>query len=130
MKDSILAKASGLRRNSKAAELRLWSCLRGHRLQGLKFKRQMPIGRYIVDFVCIQHQLIIELDGGHHMLNKQYHEQRTLFLNTRGYRVCRFWNDDVLLKTEAVLEDIMRCLFLPPSPQPSPGGRGGYRWMG
>lgn len=115
MKDLLLTRAKGLRHNSTAAEHRLWSCLRGHRLQGFKFKRQMPIGGYIVDFVCIQHKLIIELDGGHHILNKQYDEQRTLFLNARGYKLCRFWNDDVLLKTEAVLEDIIRCLSLPPS---------------
>ena len=76
------------------------------RLLGLKFKRQKPIGPYIVDFICTERWLVIELDGGQHQLQTEYDQQRERYLETRGYRVLRFWNHQVLAKTEAVLEQI------------------------
>lgn len=120
--EDLSDKAKLLRQNSTDAENRLWFFIRAHRLNGYKFKRQVPIGNYIVDFVCIKQKLIVELDGGQHLLNSDYDKQRTFYLNKLGYRVLRFWNDEVLLKTEAVLENILKelenCAL--PSPHPSP----------
>nr|WP_315984985.1 endonuclease domain-containing protein [Pseudomonas mendocina] len=76
------------------------------RLLGLKFKRQKPIGPYIVDFICTERWLVIELDGGQHQLQTEYDQQRERYLESRGYRVLRFWNHQVLAETEAVLEQI------------------------
>jgi len=109
-KPNLLPHAKSLRKKSTDAEHRLWFRLRAHRLKGFKFKRQVPIGPYIADFICIQKKLIIELDGGQHLTNKIYDTTRTDFLNSSGYQVLRFWNDDVLLKTGDVLESIVRCL--------------------
>ncbi|MFC3909776.1 endonuclease domain-containing protein [Legionella dresdenensis] len=122
MKPDFLKRAKALRQASTDAESRLWLYLRAHRLEGFKFKRQVPIDNYIVDFVCMQQKLIVELDGGQHMLNQEYDEKRTLYLNSQGYRVLRFWNNDVLQQTGTVLEVILRALREEyfPSPQPSP----------
>jgi very-short-patch-repair endonuclease len=103
-------RAKLLRQNNTDAEQHLWFYLRAHRLQGYKFKRQVPIGHCIVDFICTQRKLIIELDGGQHILNKEYDETRTSYLNSLGYIVLRFWNDEVLLHIENVLESIFRFL--------------------
>ena len=89
------------------AEQKLWHHLRGKRLNGIKFRRQQTIGGYIVDFVSMEHRLIIELDGGQHSEQIEYDERRTAFLNAQGYRVLRFWNNEVLQQTEAVLEKII-----------------------
>jgi very-short-patch-repair endonuclease len=88
------------------AEKRLWYHLRAHRFGGVTFRRQTPIGRYIVDFVCHDAGLIIELDGGQHgTANTARRDmRRTAWLGTRGYKVLRFWNNDVLQNTEGVLE--------------------------
>ncbi len=83
--------------------------LRANRL-GYKFKRQVPIGRYIGDFACIEKRLIVELDGGQHLANQVYDEKRTLELNKRGFRVLRFWNDEVLRQTASVVEAIYLAL--------------------
>ncbi|KGP62206.1 hypothetical protein EP47_08925 [Legionella norrlandica] len=107
---NLVKQAKSLRQRSTDAEIHLWYYLRAHRLKGYKFKRQVPIGNYIVDFVCIQKKLIIELDGGQHLLNKEYDEERNIYLGSLGYRVLRFWNDEVLLRTEDVLENIVRYL--------------------
>ena len=122
----------GLRENAKTlrthmtdAEARLWYQLRAHRFMGLKFKRQKPIGRYIVDFVCLEQFLVIELDGGQHMEQAGRDRERDEYLCERGYRVLRFWNHQVLGEMEAVLERIR--LEVGPSPYagrpgPSPLG--------
>ena len=120
----MLDNAKALRGNQTDAEQRLWYHLRAHRFMGLKFKRQKPIGRYIVDFVCMEHRLIIELDGGQHAEQATYDRQRDAWLHGEGYRVLRFWNNDVLQELEGVLERIRGALFLVPSPQPSPRTRG------
>ncbi|CEG57670.1 endonuclease domain-containing protein [Legionella fallonii] len=106
-KIKTLKQVRSLRQKSTDAESYLWFYLRAHRLKGHKFKRQVPIGKYIVDFICQQNKLIIELDGGQHILNKEYDEARTAYLNSIGYKVLRFWNDEVLLKIEEVLEHII-----------------------
>ena len=87
----------------------------------LKFKRQKPIGRYIVDFVCLERKLIIELDGGQHAEQVQYDQHRDDWLRAQGYTVLRFWNNDVMQNFELVMEQIV--ISLSPSPSPA-GGRG------
>ncbi|QMV62605.1 endonuclease domain-containing protein [Pseudomonas berkeleyensis] len=102
----LLDNAKRLRLEMTDAEQRLWYYLRGHRFLGLKFKRQKPIGPYIVDFICTERWLAIELDGGQHQQQTEYDRQRERYLESRGYRVLRFWNHQVLAETEAVLEQI------------------------
>jgi very-short-patch-repair endonuclease len=87
---------------------------------GLKFKRQKPVGRYIVDFVCWEYRLIIELDGGPHSEDVAYDQQRDAWLRTQGYRVLRFWNNEVVQQLDAVLEQI-RIATLSPGPSPTSG---------
>ncbi len=96
-----------LKQNMTLAEQKLWGHLRGKQLNGIKFRRQQTIGGYIVDFVSMEHRLIIELDGGQHSEQIEYDERRKAFLNAQGYRVLRFWNNEVLQQTEAVLEKII-----------------------
>jgi very-short-patch-repair endonuclease len=81
----------------------------------LKFRRQTPIGPYIVDFVCLERELVVEIDGGQHMATAQRakDEERTRWLETQGFMVLRFWNDEVLNQMEAVLERILRACELP-----------------
>jgi very-short-patch-repair endonuclease len=117
----MLANAKRLRTGQTEAELRLWYHLRAHRFLGLKFKRQKPIGRFIVDFACMEQGLVIELDGGQHSEQQGADAQRDSWLLSQGFRVLRFWNDEVLRDTQAVLEVIRQAL----SPGPSPAsGRG------
>ncbi|MEG3789911.1 endonuclease domain-containing protein [Lysobacter sp. CCNWLW3] len=97
--------ARHLRRSMTDAELRLWFHLRNRALMGCKFRRQHPIGPYIADFACIERGLIVETDGGQHA-DSGADRVRTRFLAFRGYRVLRFWNNDVLARTDAVLEQI------------------------
>lgn len=103
------------------AERVLWPHLRAHRLSGAKFRRQQPIGPYIVDFVHFGARLVIEADGGQH-LDSPKDVQRDAWLNQQGFLVMRFWNDEVLKNTEAVLESILLTLEkrFPLSPSPSP----------
>jgi len=99
-----------LRRAQTDAEARLWQRLRDRRLGGYKFRRQHKIGTYFVDLVCSEASLIIEVDGGQHAERQSYDEARTAALEAAGYRVIRFWNDDVLKRTENVLTEILRTL--------------------
>jgi very-short-patch-repair endonuclease len=114
-----------LRRNQTEAEKRLWRSLRSRELNGCKFRRQQPIGPYIVDFCCLERRLVIEVDGGQHAMLKETDERRTAFLEKEGFRVVRFWDNEVLKNTVGVLETIAERLGSPPSPPPSPlGGEG------
>lgn len=97
--------ARRLRVGQTDAEQKLWQHLRDRRLQGLKFRRQKPIGRYIVDFICHERMLVVELDGGQH-LESTADQARDEWLSAKGLRVLRFWNHDVLQQMEAVLEAI------------------------
>ncbi|QJP12106.1 endonuclease domain-containing protein [Pseudomonas multiresinivorans] len=110
-----------LRHDQTEAELALWHHLRAHRFLGLKFRRQKVIGPYIIDFICHERMLIIELDGGQH-LDSGRDRERDAWLKTRGFKVLRFWNHDVLLKMDSVLETVRLMLDADalPSPQPSP----------
>jgi very-short-patch-repair endonuclease len=105
-----------LRHRSTDAEQRLWYRVRNRQLDGHKFRRQMAIGCYIVDFVCVERRLVIELDGGQHVEQAAHDAERTLFLMAQGFKVVRFWNDEVLTKLEDVLAVIHRELEHRPSP--------------
>ena len=110
MEESLMRqRARDLRKNSTDAERYLWYYLRAHRL-GYKFKRQVPIDCFVVDFVCYEERLIIELDGGQHQDAVEYDKQRTDALMQRGFRVLRFWNHDVLQNVTGVLEVILEAL--------------------
>ena len=118
--------AERLRKSQTDAELRLWYQLRAHRFLGLKFKRQKPFGPYIADFVCLEHRLVIEVDGSQH--NDQRLESdhmRDRWLEEQGLTVLRFWNDEVLRDTDAVLERIRQAVESegpsPPTPLPQAG---------
>ena len=108
----IIKRARQLRQDASDAEKRLWRALREPEFAHAKFRRQSPIGRYIVDFVSFQHKLVIEVDGGQHQETEQskHDAVRTEWLNSQGFRVVRFWNDEVLTNTEAVLDVIYRAL--------------------
>jgi very-short-patch-repair endonuclease len=105
--------ARKLRKNSTDAERRLWFVLRDRRLLGYKIRRQRPIGPYIVDFVCIEHRLVIEVDGSQHT-GSTADAIRTRWLELRGWKVLRFWNNDVSNNRERVLDAILNVLK--PSP--------------
>ena len=117
----MLHKAKALRSKPTEAEQRLWYHLRAHRFRGLKFKRQKPIGHYIADFVCLEHRLIIEVDGSQHAEQVLADQCRTAELQRRGYTVLRFWNNEVMQQMECVLEQIDRVLSLSLDPSPTSG---------
>ena len=98
--------ARTLRRQQSDAERRLWWHLRTRQLSGVKFRRQQPIGSYVVDFCALDPKLVIEVDGGQHMERAALDAQRSSYLQRCGFTVLRFWNHDVLQRTEAVLEQI------------------------
>ena len=111
-------KARSLRKNQTDAELALWQLVRGKRFNGIKFRRQHPIAPYIVDFICTNNKLIIEIDGGQHADAIEYDQKRTTFLESKGYTVIRFWNNEVLTSIEGVYETILKHIEKPvPSTQ-------------
>ncbi len=105
-------RARELRKNSTQQEQKLWKLLRKRQLKAYKFRRQYPIGEYIVDFICREKQLIIEIDGGQHNTetNIAYDNKRTKFLESKGYKVIRFWNNDVDNNIEGVYITILNAL--------------------
>lgn len=119
---TTLEYAKDLRKGMTDAELCLWYQLRARRFMGLKFKRQKPLGSYIVDFVCMELRLIIELDGGQHATQAEYDRCRDRWLMGQGFTVLRFWNNEVLQQTDAVLERIRMWVEQerpsPPAPLP------------
>ncbi|RZA37474.1 MAG: DUF559 domain-containing protein [Lysobacteraceae bacterium] len=108
--DSLRLRARRLRNFATDAERCLWQHLRLKQLGGYKFRRQVPVAGYIADFLCPELRLVVELDGGQHSERASYDGRRTAVLESAGYRVMRYWNDDVLLRTSDVLEDILRKL--------------------
>jgi len=119
--------ARRLRRNQTDAEQKLWKQLRNRQLAGAKFKRQVPVEGFVADFFCFDAMLIIEVDGGQHDVRVEQDEARTQKLNDAGYRVVRFWNNDVLNNIKGVLEEIVRVLDEgsdSPHPNPLPRERG------
>ncbi len=114
-------RARTLRRNQTDAEIRLWKLLRAKRLEGWKFRRQYPIGNYIVDFACPSARLIVEADGGQHA-ESPYDARRDAWLASQGWRVIRFWNHHILNDTETVLTAVFDALSAPlPNPSPTRG---------
>jgi very-short-patch-repair endonuclease len=101
--------ARHLRGNQTEAEIRLWSRLRRKQLEGFRFRRQHPMGPYVADFFCPDAKLIVEVDGSQHA-DSTTDPVRTRWLEERGYRVIRFWNNDVLGNTEGVLASILDAL--------------------
>ena len=106
-----------LRRNARRmrsamteAELKLWNEVRAHRLMGLSFRRQVPIGRYIVDFACPEHRLVVEIDGSQHAAEQAHDLARTAYLEAQGWQVVRFWNEDVLKDLDNVCTHILRVI--------------------
>lgn len=120
MRGSNKLRARELRRSQTDAERMLWHHLRGRRLGGHKFRRQHSIGRFFVDFACIEQQIIVELDGGQHAGQLHYDDNRTRYLQRHGWHVVRFWDNDVLNQTEAVLESILNAMRTTPHPNPLP----------
>jgi len=117
-----------LRNNLSDAEQALWHLLRGRQICALKFRRQHPFNDYILDFVCLENKLVIEVDGGQHGQQAAYDENRTRKLEAAGFRVLRFWNNEVLNEKESVREKI--CLMIkelqshpPPNLPLEEGGR-------
>jgi very-short-patch-repair endonuclease len=106
MPHQMLARARALRSNPTLAERRFWGMVRMDRL-GVRFRRQHRIGDYIVDFVCFDWRLIVELDGGQHAGQTAYDERRTVWLEQQGFQVMRFWNADVLRQPDGVIDAIL-----------------------
>jgi very-short-patch-repair endonuclease len=119
--------AKTLRKKPTDAENKLWQHLRAKRLFGLKFRRQEPIGGYIADFVCLEKKVIIELDGGQHSEKPEKDQERDEWLKAEGFRVLRFWNNDVFKQTNDILEMIAKTCMQTPSPS-SPPLKGGEVW--
>jgi len=112
--------ARKLRAKPTDAETRLWSRLRRKQVGNRRFRRQAPLGPYVADFVCFEGRLVIEVDGGQHVAEAKKDAARTVWLETQGYRVLRFWNSDVLGNTDGVIEAIRSALQAMPPPRPSP----------
>lgn len=128
MPPDVRGNARRLRAGMTDVERRVWYALRAGRFFGLKFRRQVPMGRYVVDFICHERKLVIEIDGSQHGFDEvaRRDEIRTRFLEAEGYRVVRFWNHEVLTEWESVLERIGLAaeawsdVGAAPSPCPSP----------
>ena len=106
-------RAISLRKSATDTERHLWRHLRHRQLAGFRFRRQVPIGTYIADFACIEARLVIEVDGGQHKVQQLYDAHRDMALNKRGYRILRFWDNQVLKETESVLQVILQALERP-----------------
>jgi very-short-patch-repair endonuclease len=104
--------AKQLRCQATDAEQLLWKHLRARRLAGFKFRRQLAVEPYIVDFACFEAKLVVEADGSQHGEKRDCDDRRTEFLQARGWRVLRFWNHEILMETQTVLEQIHRELLL------------------
>ena len=103
-------RAAELRRNQTEAEARLWAYLRAHRVNGVHFRRQHTIGNFIVDFCAPRKKLIIEVDGGQHLEQEEYDADRTNFLESQGYTVLRFWNNEIMKEIEGVMRVVLDAL--------------------
>ncbi len=101
--------ARKLRKTMTDAERALWRLLRDRRLEGWRFRRQGPVDRYIVDFICFEARLIIEVDGGQHS-ESEGDKKRDAYLKSQGFRVLRIWNNEVLLNPDGVYQTIIKAL--------------------
>ena len=112
----LISFAKSLRKRATDTENNLWYYLRAKRFQGLKFRRQHPVGPYIVDFVCLESRIIIELDGSQHVAEEEKDKKRDAWLRQEGYKVLRFWDNEFYQNREGILEKIAITCFGPPSP--------------
>jgi very-short-patch-repair endonuclease len=124
MTTNLTDRARKLRKDSTEAERLLWRHLKAKQILGLKFRRQEQIGYYIVDFVCYKASLIVEADGGQHLENAENDEDRTKWLNSQGFMLLRFWNNEILTNIDGVLENILKECQRPLSPALSHKERG------
>jgi len=115
MADEPLERARELRRLQTDAEQWIWSKLRNRRFVSFKFRRQVPLGPFIVDFACFDRRLIVELDGGQHTQQQEYDCRRTAWLASQGFRVVRIWNHEVWQDADAVEELLWRALHEQPA---------------
>jgi very-short-patch-repair endonuclease len=126
VRHSLVSNSRKLRNECTDIERLLWSYLKNSQIEGIKFRRQQPIEDYIVDFVSFSPKLVIELDGSQLMDNHLYDEQRDTCLRNNGFKVLRFWNNEVFENLEGVLEVIRKCCLVvaspPPPPPPAKGG--------
>jgi very-short-patch-repair endonuclease len=99
-----------LRKEPTPAESKLWGRLRGNNLNGVSFRRQHAIGNFIVDFISIKNKLVIELDGSQHLEQEEYDVERSAYLETKGYRVLRFWNNQVMDDIDGVIRAILHAM--------------------
>jgi very-short-patch-repair endonuclease len=106
----VFGHAKQLHRNMMPAEVKLWARLRSHRLEGIHFRNQHAIGNYVVDFCAPRKKLIIELDGSQHIEQEGYDKERTEYLESKGYIVIRFWNNDVMKDVDSVIRAIMQVM--------------------
>lgn len=111
MTNKLIRLAKTLRKNATHVEDLLWQKLRARQFEGLKFRRQQPIEDFIVDFVCFEKRIIIELDGGQHARDRDRDFERDRFLSEAGFTVLRFWNNEVLENLDGVLEKIRKTCF-------------------
>jgi primosomal protein N' (replication factor Y) len=107
----VTAQAKRLRRDMTKAERHLWRLLRGRQLAGHKFRRQHPIGPFVLDFACVERLLAVEADGAQHA-DSAHDERRTAWLAERGWRVLRFWNGDILADEDGVIQTLLHHLSL------------------
>jgi very-short-patch-repair endonuclease len=114
--------SKNLRKNQTKAEIKIWRYLKNRALAGYKFRRQCPIGPYIVDFVCFERMVVLEIDGGQHADQTHRDARRTEYLKSRGFKVIRFWNNEVLGDTDSVLSVIQATLINSPSSPAIPAG--------
>jgi very-short-patch-repair endonuclease len=119
------SRARALRHDMTSAERRIWSRLRAHRFQGFSFRRQVPIGSYIVDFLCPEARLIIEIDGGQHAVQTNRDAVRESWLREQGFVILRFWNNEVLTKLSGVLHRVAESLRQPAPPSLTLPRKGG-----
>ena len=116
--------AQRLRNNATDAERHLWARLNRRQMGGHKFSRQMPVGPFICDFMCREARLVVELDGGQHDERAREDAERTEYIEAEGYRVLRFWNNEVLGNTDGVLAAILEALGTAHPLPPPASGRG------
>ena len=121
----LTVNAKRMRREPTPAELKFWYQVRDRRLEGLKFRRQVPVGPFIADFICIERHLIVEIDGGQHAESEK-DARRDAYLTSNGYRILRFWNADVLTNMDGVIDTVLAALVKPPHPALTPGGERGH----
>jgi very-short-patch-repair endonuclease len=124
LRDKIVTVAKTLRKTSTHAERLLWRHLKTKQLEGYKFRRQEPIGIYIVDFVCFEKRIVVEVDGSQHQTEKVKDKKRDQWLKKQGFKVLRFWNNEVLTNVAGVYEVIRETCLCHPPPAPSHRGRG------